>query len=76
MLLHLSWVAASGLLAPLALLQLRSMTRRPASGGHALAVVLALPALETVAWVFLWIALGALLTTGVGVAGSWPAGRS
>jgi hypothetical protein len=47
-----------------------------AAASHALAVVLALPALETVAWAFLWIALGAWLTTGVGVTGAWLARRS
>jgi tellurite resistance protein TehA-like permease len=95
-----TWAAASGLLAPLAVLQLRSTagapapaactgTRRHLSGrwaavfplgmyaaaSHALAVVLGLAALEAVAWVFLWIALGAWLTTGVGVAASWLTGR-
>jgi tellurite resistance protein TehA-like permease len=96
-----AWAAASGLLAPLAILQFRSMARAPAAAGrarsrrqltgrwaavfplgmyaaasHTLAAVLGLAALEVVAWVFLWIALGAWLTTGVGMAASWLAGRS
>jgi tellurite resistance protein TehA-like permease len=96
-----AWVAASALLAPLAALQLRSLTRAPApaarvgaghslaarwaavfpvgmyaAASHALAAVLRLAALETAAWVFLWIALGAWLATAAGVAGACLAARS
>jgi hypothetical protein len=46
-----------------------------AAASHALAVVLGRPALDAVAWVFLWIALAAWLTTGAGVA-AWLAGRA
>jgi hypothetical protein len=38
-----------------------------AAASHALAVASGLATLEAVAWAFLWIALGAWLTTGVGV---------
>jgi tellurite resistance protein TehA-like permease len=95
-----AWAAASALLAPLAVLQLRSMASASACGGrsavgrhltgrwaavfplgmyaaasHALAVVSGLAALEAVAWAFLWIAQGAWLTTGVGIAAACLVGR-